>query len=248
MLSTLVPFVLGSLLTASYTMAAPTKNPYSHPVRFEITLTSGRLSPDGFTRNGILMNGQFPGPQLNVNQYDDVEFLVHYHLAYATTVHFDCIEQLHTPWCDGVTGLSQRGIEPGASFLYRWNANEYGTYWYHAHSRSQLSDGLYGAIIVKPARTEPTAFGTISNDVAQIAAMRQAEDSPIPLMVSDWNHFTSEDFDSIMERVNIDDFCVDSILINGKGSEICLPQDEINSLTNPALIPLLNGTTLTAKG
>jgi FtsP/CotA-like multicopper oxidase with cupredoxin domain len=247
MLSTLVAFVLGGLLSAPHTVAAPTER-CSCPVRFEIDLTWEPVSPDGFTRNGILINGQFPGPQLNVNQNDDVEFLVHNHLPYATAVHFHGIEQLNTPWSDGVPGLSQRLIEPGASFLYRWNANEYGTYWYHAHSRSQLSDGMYGAIVVKPAPTEPTAFGAISNDTAQIAAMRRAEDCPIPLMVSDWNHFTSEEFDKIMIASNTDDVCPDSVLINGKGSVFCLPQAEINSLTSPALLPLLNGTTLTAKG
>jgi len=107
---------------------------------------------------------------------------------------------------------------------------------------------MYGAIIVKPAPTDPTAFGAINNDSAQIAAMRRAEDCPIPLLVSDWNHFTSEEFDSIIMAANTDDVCFDSILINGKGSEICLLQAEINSLTNPALLPLLNGTTMTAKG
>ena len=247
MLSTLVTFVFGGLLSISC-MVAANQESCSSPVRFEIDLTWEPISPDGFTRNGILINGQFPGPQLNVNQYDDVEFIVHNHLPNATAIHFHGIEQLYTPWSDGVPGLSQRLIEPGESFLYYWNANEYGTYWYHAHSRSQISDGMYGAIIVKPGSTEPTAFRAISNDTAQIAAMRKAEDCPIPLIVADWNHFTSEEFDSIIVAANTDDVCFDSILINGKGSEICLPQDEINSLTNPLLLPLLNGTTMTAKG
>jgi hypothetical protein len=78
--------------------------------------------------------------------------------------------------------------------------------------------------------------------------MRRAEDHPRPLMVSDWSHFTSEEFFNIQTSAGIDDFCIDSILVNGKGSEICLPQDEINQLTNPLLIPLLNGSTLTPKG
>ena len=247
MLPTLVTFILGVLLS-TLCMVEADRDLGSSPVRFEIDLTWGPVSPDGFTRNGILMNGQFPGPQLNVNQYDDVEFLVHNHLPNATAIHFHGIEQLYTPWSDGVPGLTQRLIEPGESFLYLWNANEYGTYWYHAHSRSQISDGMYGAIIVKPGSTEPTAFRVISNDTAQITAMRQAEDCPIPLIVADWNHFTSEEFDNIIMAANTDNVCFDSILINGKGSEICLPQDEINSLTNPALLPLLNGTTLTAKG
>ncbi len=137
------------------------------PVRFEIDLTWGPVCPDGFTRNGIFLNGQFPGPQLNVNQCHDVEFLVRNHLPNATAVHFHGTDQLYTPWSDGVPGLTQRVIEPGASF-YWWNTNEYSTYWYHTHLRSQVSDGLYGAIVVKPGPTEPAAFGAISDDTAQI--------------------------------------------------------------------------------
>jgi FtsP/CotA-like multicopper oxidase with cupredoxin domain len=239
--------VLIVLLAVPYTVIAQ-EDLCSPTVHIEIDLTWGNVSPDGFSRYGILMNGQFPGPLLHINQYDHVEFLVHNHLQNATAVHFHGIEQLNTPWSDGVPGLSQRVIEAGGSFLYRWNANEYGTFWYHAHLRSQVSDGLYGAIIVNPAPTEPTAFTAISNDTTEIEAMRHAEDNPIPLIIADWNHFTSEEFDSIMMAANIDNVCFDSILINGKGSEICLPQDEINSLTNPILLPLLNGTTLTAKG
>src|SRR5271154_1068105 len=117
MLSTLVTFLLGGLLSTR--MVAAHREFRSSPVRFEIDLTWEPVSPDGFTRNGILMNGQFPGPQLNVNQYDDVEFLVHNHLPNATAVHFHGIEQLYTPWSDGVPGLPQRLIEPGESFLYR---------------------------------------------------------------------------------------------------------------------------------
>jgi len=119
----------------------------------------GQVSPDGFTRNGILINGQFPGPELNRQSVRQrwVSWCKT-NLPNATTVHFHGIEQLNTPWSDGVPGVSQRLIEPGASFLYVVNANAYGTYWYHAHSRSQVSDGMYGAIIVNPASTEPTAF------------------------------------------------------------------------------------------
>ena len=248
MFYTFVACIFLGLLAHPYAAAAAHKDSRQTSVRFEICLTWGPLSPDGFTRNGILINGQFPGPELIVNQYDNVEFLVQNDLPNATTVHFHGIEQLNTPWSDGVPGVSQRLIEPGASFLYRWNANAYGTYWYHAHSRSQISDGMYGAIIVNPASTEPTAFKAISSDATEIQAMRRAEDCPIPLVISDWNHFTSEEFDSIMINANVDDICFDSILVNGKGSEICLPQDEINSLTNPTLLPLLNGESLTAKG
>lgn len=50
---------------------------------------------------------------------------------------------------DGVPGLSQKAIQPGATFIYRWTAYQYGTYWYHGHSKGQLEDGLLGPIFIK---------------------------------------------------------------------------------------------------
>ena len=35
-----------------------------------------------------------------------------------------------TPWSDGVPGLTQTPIEPGASYIYRFKAYPPGTYWY----------------------------------------------------------------------------------------------------------------------
>ncbi|MAD81501.1 MAG: hypothetical protein CL912_00925 [Deltaproteobacteria bacterium] len=50
---------------------------------------------------------------------------------------------------DGVPGLTQTGIPPGETFVYKWTATQYGTYWYHGHYRGQLEDGLYGPIEIK---------------------------------------------------------------------------------------------------
>lgn len=221
---------------------------FCNPVIFDLSLTWGPVAPNGHVRNGILMNGQFPGPTLELNQGDNVEFIVHNFLPFATTVHAHGIEQRGTPWSDGVPGVSQRSIQPGESFVYRWTATDYGTYWYHAHEQSHIMDGLYGAIIINPLATEPTAFGTISSNPADITAMLKAEANPIPFIVSDWFSFTSDQIINFEMESGIDYICVDSVLINGKGQENCLPQDEINGLTNPALLPILNGTTLTPKG
>ncbi|KAJ5146427.1 Multicopper oxidase type 2 [Penicillium bovifimosum] len=43
-------------------------------------------------------------------------------MPYNTTVHFHGIEQLNTPWSDGVPGLTQKPIQPGHSWTYRWTA------------------------------------------------------------------------------------------------------------------------------
>jgi hypothetical protein len=47
---------------------------------------------------------------------------------------------------DGVPGVSQRPIPPGGTYVYKWRATQYGTYWYHGHLAGQLEDGLFGPI------------------------------------------------------------------------------------------------------
>jgi CopA family copper-resistance protein len=53
---------------------------------------------------------------------------------------------------DGVPGISYPGIAPGETFIYRFDVQQAGTYWYHSHSGFQEQTGLYGAIIIDSAR------------------------------------------------------------------------------------------------
>ncbi|OQE01644.1 hypothetical protein PENVUL_c042G09132 [Penicillium vulpinum] len=155
------------------------------------------------------------------------------------------IDQLGTPWSDGVPGVSQRPIEPGSSFLYRWNANVYGSYFYHAHSRGQLMDGLYGAIYIEPLDSQERPFDIISGDAGDIQAMLQAEKMTNPLILSDWRHLTFEELWQAEKATGLDMPCVNSLLINGKGSVNCFDQELINQMTSPTIKSLLRGENLT---
>ncbi len=42
-------------------------------VVFPITLTWEKGAPDGFERDMVFINGQFPGPTLQINEGDNVE-------------------------------------------------------------------------------------------------------------------------------------------------------------------------------
>jgi FtsP/CotA-like multicopper oxidase with cupredoxin domain len=55
---------------------------------FDLTLTWEKYAPDGFARQMILINGQFPGPLIEVNQGDAVEIRVRNRLPVNTTVHY----------------------------------------------------------------------------------------------------------------------------------------------------------------
>lgn len=57
-------------------------------VHFSIVLTWARRNVAGFTRDIVLMNNQYPGPPLILNQGDSVIFDVHNECPFNVTVHF----------------------------------------------------------------------------------------------------------------------------------------------------------------
>ncbi|KAE8380596.1 Cupredoxin [Aspergillus bertholletiae] len=207
-------------------------------VQFELNLTWETHEVAGATRKMILSNGQFPSPTLRLKQGDRVEFLVNNSMPFGATVHFHGIEQRGTPWSDGVPGLSQRQIAPGDQYLYTWTATDYGAYIYHAHTRSQIEDGLYGAIYIQPDDSVERPFHLIADDAEKLRAMHKAEMETDPIILSDWRHLTSEEIWQAQVASGIENFCANAVLINGKGSVLCLPQDRINELSTAAQRPL----------
>ncbi|CAK44820.1 hypothetical protein M747DRAFT_360643 [Aspergillus niger ATCC 13496] len=220
----------------------------SVPVKFALILTEQNISPDGFQRKGILVNGQFPGPILEVCQGVEVEVQVWNELPYPVTVHFHGIEQRETPWSDGVPGVSQKGIQPGLSFTYKWRATDSRSYFYHSYERGHLEDGLYGAIYIHPRNSVERPFAQITDDPSQLEAMHIAEQNTKPIILSDWRHLASEQVWEAEEATGLDAYCANALLINGKGSVTCLSQETIDEFTSEDLKPLLNGSHLTDIG
>lgn len=101
----------------------------------------------------------------------------------------------------------------------------------------------------RPPPSQPSPFGLITNSSqADIAAMQKAEKKAQFAMLSDWDHLTSSEYRSVEEASGLDLFCVDSLLINGKGAVNCQPQVLLNALTPPPLLKLLNGATVSDRG
>ena len=185
-------------------------------VHFEVVLTAGDVNPTGAGfRSAILINDSFTGPTLHLTLGDKVEFLVRNHLRHDTTIHFHGVGQGKSPWADGTPGIAQRQIRPGASYLYKWDADEPGVYFYHAHNRGQIMDGLYGAIIIDAPARQERPFHLISADPGDQMAMREAEGKLQPLMISDWSQFSSSGFWQVERDGGVDFTCMDAILVNG---------------------------------
>lgn len=250
--------VLSFLSLAVLSTAAPKSlsssslNKRADTVQFEVTLTWEDYSPIGGTpRKIILTNGTFPGPPLRVTVGQTVEFLVHNELPDPTTIHFHGIVQQGTAWSDGVPGLTQRAIAPGSSFLYKWTADASGVYFYHSHYRSQIMDGLYGAIVISPEDGAEKPFSLINSDPAIVKAMEAADDELQPIFISDYNRYTSKELHEQEVAANIDFSCADAIIINGVGSQYCLTRDELTAYTSPkvsALLASVSPSEITDKG
>ena len=96
------------------------------------------------------VNGQMPGPDLIVHEAQTVIMNVKNNLAAeGVSIHWHGQHQVATPWMDGVGQVTQCPIAPNSIYQYIFKANPTGTFWYHSHTGTQRTDGLFGALIVR---------------------------------------------------------------------------------------------------
>lgn len=101
---------------------------------------------------GYTINGTSPGPALRVEQGDLVEVtLQNVDVPDGVTLHWHGVDVPNAE--DGVAGVTQDAVGPGEEHVYRFVAEDAGTYWYHSHqvSHAQVRGGLFGTIVVLPA-------------------------------------------------------------------------------------------------
>ncbi len=101
-------------------------------------------------------NGTVPGPELRVRQGDRLRVTLVNHLPDSTTIHWHGVRVPSAE--DGVAGVTQDAVPPGAAYHYEFVARDAGTFWYHSHqdTANQLTRGLFGAVVVQ-AQQGPVA-------------------------------------------------------------------------------------------
>ncbi|KAI3749841.1 hypothetical protein L2E82_20458 [Cichorium intybus] len=98
----------------------------------------------------VTVNGQFPGPTIDVQNGDSLVIKVTNAAKYNVTIHWHGLRQLRNPWADGPEFVTQCPIRPGGSYTYRFTiTDQEGTLWWHAHSR-WLRATVYGAFVIRP--------------------------------------------------------------------------------------------------
>ncbi|MFH7767619.1 copper resistance system multicopper oxidase [Acinetobacter sp. BSP-28] len=124
---------------------------------YHLNIDEQNVNITGKPLKRITVNGQFPAPLLEFEEGDDAVIHVHNNLKNKdSSIHWHGL--LLPGLMDGVPGFNQfKGIKPQADFVYRFKVRQNGTYWYHAHSKGQEQDGLYGALVIYPKGKKPLA-------------------------------------------------------------------------------------------
>jgi FtsP/CotA-like multicopper oxidase with cupredoxin domain len=171
--------------------------------KYAFSVSYQRIAPDGVTRNGLVINGGFPGPLIEANWGDTIEVTVKNDLPdEGTTIHWHGLLQNRTQFMDGVPAVSQCPIAPGASYTYTFQATLYGTSWYHSHYSAQYNGGALGPIVIHGPKT-----ADYDVDIG-------------PVMLSDWYH--ADYFSLVNLTMNGGVPASNNNLINGKMNYPCV--------------------------
>ncbi|CZS91847.1 related to laccase precursor [Rhynchosporium agropyri] len=209
-------------------LTAAGSNPYTEAPNtgvirtYDFTVTRGQIAPDGYMQNVILVNGQFPGPQIEANWGDVIQVTIHNKITgpeEGTAFHWHGMLQKETPWYDGVPGVQQCPIAPGGSFTYQFRASLYGTSWYHSHYSAQYAGGLIGPMII---------YGPKNADYDIDLG---------PVFITDWFHASYDDIiTEILRPGGNPRVSADNNLINGKGNFDCTTKakGDLTKCTNNA--------------
>ena len=120
-------------------------------LRVELVTRQQTLRVGGRTISGFTVNGTSPGPQIRARQGQLIEVqLRNESVADGVTLHWHGVDVPNA--MDGVAGVTQDAVPVGGEFVYRFVADQAGSFWYHSHqvSNPQVAGGLLGSLVVTP--------------------------------------------------------------------------------------------------
>jgi FtsP/CotA-like multicopper oxidase with cupredoxin domain len=148
----------GSGGTSVTTLTGPTTGTPDVAVTLTARKESGRYT----------LNHATPGPEIRARKGQLVQVtLVNEGVPDGVTLHWHGVDGPNAE--DGVAGITQDAVGPGQSFVYRFVAQDAGTYWYHSHqvSHEQVRLGLFGTLVV--------TGDDVPSDVDQVVAVHTYE-------------------------------------------------------------------------
>ncbi|CAM8903854.1 unnamed protein product [Rhodiola kirilowii] len=192
------------------------EDPYKY---FTWTVTYGPAAPLGVPQQVILINGQFPGPRLDVVTNDNIILNLINKLDQPFLITWNGIKQRKNSWQDGVLGTNC-AIPPNSNFTYKFQTkDQIGSYVYFPSTAMHKASGGFGALNVYKRAPIPRPYATPDGDFTLLVgdwynsghkALQQTLDSgkslrfPDGVLINGQTHpaFTGEQGKTYMFRVS----------------------------------------------
>ncbi|KAL7116338.1 hypothetical protein ACP275_04G236000 [Erythranthe tilingii] len=156
-------FVVGALLVCLCATGVLAEDPY---VFLEWKVTYGTISPLGVPQQGILINGQFPGPKINCTSNNNIVVNVFNHLDEPLLFTWTGIQQRKNSWMDGTLG-TMCPILPGQNFTYKFQVkDQIGSYFYFPTTAFHRAAGGMGMLQIHSRDLIPVPFDTPADEFA----------------------------------------------------------------------------------
>ncbi|GMJ02754.1 SKU5 similar 5 [Hibiscus trionum] len=185
--------------TAALFAIAAADSPYRF---FDWNVTFGDIYPLGVRQTGILINGQFPGPDIHSVTNDNLIINVHNSLNQPFLISWSGIQNRRNSYEDGVYGTTCP-IPPGKNFTYILQVkDQIGSFFYFPSLAFHKAAGGFGGIRILSRPRIPVPFPEPAGDYT--------------VLIGDWYKSNHTKLKAILDRGRKLPF-PDGILINGRG-------------------------------
>ncbi|XP_009765874.1 L-ascorbate oxidase homolog [Nicotiana tabacum] len=166
-------------------------------------VTYGQIAPLGVKQRGILINGQFPGPTLNVVTNDNVLITVINKLDDPLLITWNGVKQRKSSWQDGVLGTNCP-IPPNSQWTYKMQMkDQIGTFTYFPSTLMHRAAGGFGGLNILARSVIPVPYPKPFDQFT--------------LLVSDWWKTDNKVLKQRLDQGNSFPF-PDALLINGRAN------------------------------
>ncbi|PQQ06227.1 L-ascorbate oxidase homolog [Prunus yedoensis var. nudiflora] len=176
-------------------------NPY---LFFTWNVTYGTLSPLGVPQQVILINGQFPGPNINSTTNNNIVLNVFNNLDEPFLLTWNGIQQRKNSWQDGTLG-TMCPIPPGTNYTYQFQVkDQIGSFMYYPTTAMHKAAGAFGGLRVNSRLLIPVPYADPEDDYT--------------VLIGDWYTKSHTQLKKLLESGR-SMARPEGVLINGKSSK-----------------------------
>ncbi|XP_011046313.1 PREDICTED: L-ascorbate oxidase homolog [Populus euphratica] len=169
---------------------------------FTWNVTYGDIYPLGVKQQGILINGQFPGPDIYSVTNNNLIINVYNSLPEPFLISWNGVQQRRNSYEDGVYGTTCP-IPPGKNFTYILQVkDQIGSFYYYPSLAFHKAAGGFGGIRILSRPLIPVPFPEPADDFT--------------VLIGDWYKANHKVLKAILDRGHKLPF-PDGILVNGRG-------------------------------